>query len=50
MFDDAAMVLEEIAPEDNSRNQVLGAATQIEIMSSYCVFRRYLRSLAGFVR
>ena len=50
MFDDAALVLEEIAPEDKSRNQVLGAATQIEIMSSYCVFRRYLRSLAGFVR
>jgi Flp pilus assembly protein TadD len=25
MFDDAAMVLEEIAPEDKSRNEVLGA-------------------------
>ena len=25
MFDDAAMVLEEIAPEDKNRNEVLGA-------------------------
>ncbi len=25
MFDDAAMVLEEIAPEDKTRNEVLGA-------------------------
>ena len=25
MFDDAAMVLEEIAPEDKSRKEVLGA-------------------------
>ena len=27
MFDEAALVLEEIAPEDKSRNQVLSAAT-----------------------
>ena len=27
MFDDAAMVLEEIAPEDKTRNEVLGART-----------------------
>jgi hypothetical protein len=32
MFDDAALIFQEIA---HSRNQVLGAATQIEIMSSY---------------
>ena len=25
MFDDAAMVLEEIAPEDKTRNEVVGA-------------------------
>jgi hypothetical protein len=25
MFDDAALVLEEIAPEDKNRNEVLGA-------------------------
>ena len=29
MFDDAAMVLEEIAPEDKTRNEVLGARVAI---------------------
>ncbi len=29
MFDDAAMVLEEIAPEDKTRNEVLGARVGI---------------------
>jgi hypothetical protein len=29
MFDDAAMVLEEIAPEDKSRNEVLGARVNL---------------------
>jgi lipopolysaccharide biosynthesis regulator YciM len=29
MFDDAAMVLEEIAPEDRTRNEVLGARVGI---------------------
>jgi hypothetical protein len=28
MFDDAALVLEEIAPEDKNRNEVLGAPRQ----------------------
>ena len=31
MFDDAAMVLEEIAPEDKTRNEVLGARVDIYI-------------------
>ena len=29
MFDDAAQVLEEIAPEDKSRNEVLGARVNL---------------------
>ena len=29
MFDDAAMVLEEIAPEDKTRNEVLGARVNL---------------------
>ena len=29
MFDDAALVLEEIAPEDKNRNEVLGARVAI---------------------
>ena len=29
MFDDASMVLEEIAPEDKMRNEVLGARVRI---------------------
>ena len=29
MFDDAAMVLQEIAPEDKTRNEVLGARVGI---------------------
>jgi hypothetical protein len=42
MFDDAALILEKIAPEDNSRNQVVDAATQIVIMSlAIVVSRRY---------
>ena len=45
MFDDAAMVLEEIAPEDKSR-EVLGAGTQIEIMSNYCC----LQTIPPFAR
>ena len=31
MFDDAAMVLEEIAPEDKTRNEVLGARVNLYI-------------------
>jgi hypothetical protein len=30
MFDDAAMVLEEIAPEDKTRNEVLGARRPLQ--------------------
>ena len=29
MFDDAAMVMEEIAPEDKTRNEVLGARVNL---------------------
>ena len=29
MFDDAALVLEEIAPEDKTRNEVLGARVNL---------------------
>ena len=29
MFDDAALVLEEIAPEDKNRNEVLGARVNL---------------------
>jgi hypothetical protein len=46
MFDDAALIFQEIAPEDNSRNEVLGTATQIEIMSSYCC----LQTIPPFAR
>ena len=33
MFDDAAMVLEEIAPEDKTRNEVLGARVNLYIVA-----------------
>src|SRR6476620_10932485 len=46
MFDAAALVLEEIAPEDNSPNDVLGAGTQIEITSNYCC----LQTIPPFAR
>ena len=34
MFNDAALALEEIEPENKTRYEVLSAATQIEIMSN----------------
>ena len=34
MFDDAAIVLEEIAPEDKTRNEVLGARVDIYIAAN----------------
>ena len=33
MFDDAAMVLEEIAPEDKTRNEVLGARVNLYMLA-----------------
>jgi lipopolysaccharide biosynthesis regulator YciM len=33
MFDDAAMVLEEIAPEDKTRNEVLGARVNLYMVA-----------------
>ena len=33
MFDDAAMVLEEIAPEDKTRNEVLGVHVDLYIVA-----------------
>ena len=33
MFDDAALVLEEIAPEDKNRNEVLGARVNLYMVA-----------------
>ena len=33
MFDDAAMVLEEIAPEDKNRDEVLGATVNLYMVA-----------------
>ena len=33
MFDDAALVLEEIAPEDKTRNEVLGARVNLYMVA-----------------
>ena len=33
MFDDAAFVLEEIAPEDKNRNEVLGARVNLYMVA-----------------
>ena len=42
MFDDAAMVLEEIAPEDKTRNEVLGARVNL-----YMAAKKWERYLDG---
>jgi hypothetical protein len=36
MFDDAALVLEEIAPEDKSRNEVRGARVVLYMAAKGC--------------
>jgi hypothetical protein len=50
MFDDAALIFQEIATEDNSRNLGPRRQRRSRLFLATVVFRRYLRSLAGFVR